>query len=167
MLRLSSFLASLLMLMLYVPQELSAEFQQRWENSHSQWPYSWVVAIFVVDSFTTSAGSWQPLLASKGIPYKLLTLLPTNLFILSTSITELRLLEVIVADLNFLDDFEVDQESYPVGRIVLAPELDGKAGQDDLALLEVRNSIIDLFLLIFFMITWLITDFRASLLSDR
>jgi len=52
-------------------------------------------------------------------------------------ITELRLLEVIVADLNFLDDFEVDQQSYPVEQIVLAPELDGKAGQDDLALIEV------------------------------
>jgi len=51
----------------------------------------------------------------------------------------LRLLEVIVADLNFLDDFEVDQQSYPVEQIVLAPELDGKAGQDDLALIEVTQ----------------------------
>lgn len=42
-----------------------------------------------------------------------------------------------MADLNFLDNFEVDQQSYPVGQIALAPELDGKAGQDDLALLEV------------------------------
>jgi len=42
-----------------------------------------------------------------------------------------------VADLSFLDDFEVDQQSYSVGKIVLAPELDGKSGQDDLALLEV------------------------------
>ena len=42
-----------------------------------------------------------------------------------------------VADLNFLDDFEVDQASYSVGKVVLAPELDGKAGQDDLALIEV------------------------------
>ncbi len=50
----------------------------------------------------------------------------------------MRLLEVNVADLSFLDDFEVDQVSYPVQIIQLAPELDGKTGQDDLALLEVN-----------------------------
>lgn len=43
-----------------------------------------------------------------------------------------------VADLSFLDDFEVDQVSYPVQIIQLAPEQDGKPGQDDLALLEVN-----------------------------
>ncbi len=42
-----------------------------------------------------------------------------------------------MADLSFLDDFEVGQASYPVERISFAPNLDGRPGQDDLALIQV------------------------------
>jgi len=44
---------------------------------------------------------------------------------------------VNVADLNFLDDEEVDQEAYSVLNIVVAPEDDGISGQDDLAVIQV------------------------------
>ncbi len=44
---------------------------------------------------------------------------------------------VNVADLNFLDDQEMDQEAYSVLNIVLAPNIDGNPGQDDLAILNV------------------------------
>jgi len=44
---------------------------------------------------------------------------------------------VNVADLDFLDDEEVDQEAYSVLNIVLAPNDDGNPGQDDLAVIHV------------------------------
>jgi len=37
-----------------------------------------------------------------------------------------------------LDDSEVDQERYPVEKINFAPNLDGRPGQDDLALIQVN-----------------------------
>ncbi len=42
-----------------------------------------------------------------------------------------------VADLDFLDDEEVDQEAYSVLNIVLAPDDDGNPGPDDLAVIHV------------------------------
>ena len=46
---------------------------------------------------------------------------------------------VNVADLDFLDDEEVDQEAYSVLTIVLAPDDDGNPGPDDLAVIQVKN----------------------------
>ncbi len=42
-----------------------------------------------------------------------------------------------VADLNFLDDEEVDQEAYSVIDIQLASDDDGIPGPDDLAVIHV------------------------------
>jgi len=53
------------------------------------------------------------------------------------SIVDVTDLFVNVADLNFLDDDEVDQKAYPVLNIELAPEDDGSPGQDDLAVIRV------------------------------
>lgn len=44
---------------------------------------------------------------------------------------------VNVADLNFLDDEEIDQEAYSVIDIKMAPEFDELNGQDNLALVKV------------------------------
>lgn len=44
---------------------------------------------------------------------------------------------VNVADLNFLDNEEVDQDTYSVLNIVLAPDDDSDPGQDDLAVIHV------------------------------
>jgi len=44
---------------------------------------------------------------------------------------------VNVADLDFLDDEEIDQEAYSVIDIQLAPDDDGNSGPDDLAVIHV------------------------------
>ncbi len=53
------------------------------------------------------------------------------------SIVDVSDLFVNVADLNFLDDEEIDQEAYSVLDIVIAPDDDGNPGQDDLAVIHV------------------------------
>ena len=53
------------------------------------------------------------------------------------SIADVADLFVNVADLNFLDNEEVDQDTYSVFNIALAPDDDSDPGPDDLAVIHV------------------------------